>query len=61
MEDATSSENSIDTLLSVGVGALAEMGEHCFANIYYAVPMKDAGTTEGGDAGLWHFSFILRW
>ena len=54
-------EVSKETLMSVGVGVQAELGENYSAGIYYAVPLEDSIITRSGDAGSWYFNFGYRW
>ncbi len=53
-------QHSIDELCSIGLGAIAEVGENFSGAVYYGWPIRSTTETDKGD-GRFNISLILRW
>ena len=53
-------DDTIDELCSIGLGAIAEVGENFSGAIYYGWPVRSTTETDEGD-GRFNISLILRW
>jgi hemolysin activation/secretion protein len=60
INDARDDEKSHETLLSTGIGALAEYGSNLSAAVYYGIALRDTERTDAGDGHV-NVSFMLRW
>ena len=58
--DHRANEDNKSTLVSVGPGLLAEVGEHISGAIYYGIPLKATPDTDKGD-GRVNVSLLVRW
>ena len=60
IKDHRPGEDNKTTLVSVGPGLLAEVGEHVSGAIYYGIPLKETLETDNHD-GRVNVSLLLRW
>jgi len=58
--DALSTEDSDQTLYSVGAGAIVELGDNFSGGVYYGYPLKGTNATDIGE-GRWNVSLMMRW
>ena len=47
-------------MISLGIGALLEVGDHFSGAVYYGYPIRETDTTRSGK-GKVNASFMLRW
>jgi len=60
MEDKVAGETGSESLYSIGVGALVELGEHFSGALYYGYPLESTDTTDTGDGRI-NLSLMMRW
>ncbi|MHC4582477.1 MAG: hypothetical protein ACYS14_13560, partial [Planctomycetota bacterium] len=60
IEDPVPGEDEHETLLSVGVGTIFEIGSNFSGAIYYGHPLEDTTTTRQGK-GRVNASAMIRW
>ena len=59
IKDAVAGENSSESLYSIGVGMLVELGENFSGAVYYGYPLESTDTTDQGDGRL-NISLMMR-
>jgi len=60
IEDSTDYEKGHETLLSMGIGTVLELGDNFSAGVYYGYPLKATDDTRRGKGRL-NVNLILRW
>jgi len=59
IKDAVAGENSSESLYSIGVGTLVELGDNFSGAVYYGYPLESTDTTDEGDGRL-NISLMMR-
>jgi len=60
IEDPTDNEKGHETLLSMGIGTVMELGDNFSAGVYYGFPLKATDNTRRGKGRL-NVNLMLRW
>lgn len=60
IKDPVGSEKGHETLLSIGIGAILELGDNFSAGVYYGYPLKATDDTKRGKGRL-SVNLMLRW
>ncbi len=60
IEDPTDNEKGAESLLSMGVGTVLELGDNFSAGVYYGFPLKATDDTQRGKGRL-NVNLMLRW
>ncbi len=60
IKDPIGSEKGAETLLSIGIGTILELGENFSAGVYYGLPLKTTDDTIRGKGRL-SVNLMLRW
>jgi len=60
IEDPTDNEKGHETLLSMGIGTVLELGDNFSAGVYYGFPLKATDDTQRGKGRL-SVDLMLRW
>jgi len=60
IEDPLGNEKGHETLLSMGIGTVLELGDNFSAGVYYGIPLKATDDTQRGKGRL-NVNLMLRW
>jgi hemolysin activation/secretion protein len=59
-KDSMPSEINYESMISVGVGLLADIGDHFSGTIYYGIPLKSTQQTDSGEGRI-NIGVLARW
>ena len=60
IKDAVPGEDASETLLSVGPGITADIGEHFTGVLYWGIALRDTQSTDAGDSRV-NVGLLARW